>query len=278
LPQATGLENRVQIVIQKSETESLRVLAEPFLVDSTDFQMLSEILGYVMTTVIDSTEEIESSDDQLMEGVVDRKSEALECIYMRYESLLRAVILGVIRDESEVDDILHDVLLQVWEQGDRYNPNERGLRGLLVTLARRRALDRLRRRAAYRRATEGLKNDVDNPLINEITTTTSHLENSDLSLLLGRLIQLLPEAQKEVIHLTFFNGLSQREIARQRRISLGTVKTRLPLAQRKLHQISSANSEQDMIVLWRNHSCCETQSIAKRTMSSESGNPNFSLI
>ena len=147
--------------------------------DSTDFQMPSEILGCVMTNVIDGTEEIESSDDQLMEAVVNRKSEALECIYMRYESLLRAVILGVIRDESEVDDILHDVLLQVWEQGDRYNPNERGLRGLLVTLARRRALDRLRRRAAYRRATEGLKNDVDNPLINEITTTTSHLENSD---------------------------------------------------------------------------------------------------
>src|SRR5262249_29395983 len=154
---------------QRDETESLRVLAEPFLVDSTDFQMLPEILGCVMTTVIDGTEEIASSDDQLMEGVVNRKSEALECIYMRYESLLRAVILGVISNESEVDDILHDVLLQVWEQGDRYNPNERGLRGLLVTLARRRALDRSRKRAAYRRATESLKNDVDNPLINEIT-------------------------------------------------------------------------------------------------------------
>jgi len=202
----------------------------------TDFQMLPEILGCPMTNVIDRPQGMESSDDQLMEGVVNRKKEALECIYMRYESLLRAVILGVIRDESEVDDILHDVLLQVWEQGDRYNPNERGLRGLLVTLARRRALDRLRRRAAYHRATEGLKNDVDNPLINEITTTTSRLENGDLSRLLERAIQLLPEAQKEVIHLTFFNGLSQREIARQRRISLGTVKTRLHLAQRKLHK------------------------------------------
>jgi len=198
--------------------------------------MLPEILGCPMTNVIDRPQGMESSDDQLMEGVVNRKKEALECIYMRYESLLRAVILGVIRDESEVDDILHDVLLQVWEQGDRYNPNERGLRGLLVTLARRRALDRLRRRAAHHRATEGLKNDVDNPLINEITTTTSRLENGDLSRLLERVIQLLPEAQKEVIHLTFFNGLSQREIARQRRISLGTVKTRLHLAQRKLHK------------------------------------------
>jgi RNA polymerase sigma-70 factor (ECF subfamily) len=188
-----------------------------------------------MTNVMDGTQEIERSDDQLMKAVVNRESEALECIYMRYESLLRTVILGVIRDESEVDDILHDVLLQVWEQGDRYNPNEKGLRGLLVTLARRRALDRLRRRAAYRRATESLKKDIDNPLTNEITMTSHQLENSDLSDLLSRVIQLLPEAQKEVINLAFFKGMSQREIASQRRISLGTVKTRLHLAQRKLH-------------------------------------------
>jgi len=223
------------IAVQRDETETPQVLAEAFVVDSTDFQMPSETLGCVMTTVIDGTEEIESSDDQLMEGVANRKSEALECIYLRYESLLRAVILGVIGDESEVDDILHDVLLQVWERGDRYNPNEKGLRGLLVTLARRRALDRLRRRAAYRRATESLKKDIDNPLTNEITTTSHQLENSDLSDLLSRVIQLLPEAQKEVINLAFFKGMSQREIASQRRISLGTVKTRLHLAQRKLH-------------------------------------------
>jgi RNA polymerase sigma-70 factor (ECF subfamily) len=210
-------------------------LAEPFLVDSTDFQKAVAILGYAMTNVTDGTQGIERSDDQLMEAVVNRESEALECIYMRYESLLRTVILGVIRDEAEVDDILHDVLLQVWERGDRYNPNERGLRGLLVTLARRRALDRLRRRAAYRRATESLKSDVNNPLINEITTTANQVENSDLSALLTRMIQLLPEAQKEVINLTFFKGMSQREIAAQRHISLGTVKTRLHLAQRKLH-------------------------------------------
>ena len=187
--------------------------------------------------VIDSAHEIQWSDDQLMEAVINRESEALECIYVRYESLLRTVILGVIRDESEVDDILHDVLIQIWDLGEKYKPSRRGLRGLLVTLARRRALDRLRRRAAYRRATESLKHDVGNPLISEITTTTNQLENNDLSTLLRRLIQLLPEAQKEVIHLKFFNGLSQREIARQRRISLGTVKTRLHLAQRKLYKL-----------------------------------------
>jgi RNA polymerase sigma-70 factor, ECF subfamily len=176
-----------------------------------------------------------ASDDQLMKAVVNRENDALESIYKRYESLLRAVILNVIRDESEVDDVLHDVLLQVWEQGHRYNPNEKGLRGLLVTLARRRAFDRLRRKAAYRRATENLKTDTDNPLTFEIATISSEVEVNDLSKLLNRVIQELPEAQKEVIDLTFFKGMSQREIAAKRQISLGTVKTRLHLAQRKLY-------------------------------------------
>jgi RNA polymerase sigma-70 factor, ECF subfamily len=177
----------------------------------------------------------ETSDDQLMKAVVNGEGDALKRIYKRYESLLRTVILNVIRDESEVDDVLHDVLLQVWEHGNRYNPNEKGLRGLLVTLARRRALDRLRRRAAYRRATENLKTDTDNPLTFETARTSNEVELHDLSKLLSRVIQELPEAQQEVIDLAFFKGMSQREIAAKRRISLGTVKTRLHLAQRKLY-------------------------------------------
>ncbi|MBV8375672.1 MAG: sigma-70 family RNA polymerase sigma factor [Verrucomicrobia bacterium] len=188
-----------------------------------------------MTIEQEINQSAKASDDQLMKAVVNREGDALESIYKRYESLLRTVILGVIRDESDVDDVLHDVLLQVWEQGHRYNPNEKGLRGLLVTLARRRAFDRLRRRAAYRRATESLKTDTDNPLTFETSTMSSEVEVHDLSQLLNRVIQELPEAQKEVIQLAFFKGMSQREIAANRQISLGTVKTRLHLALRKLY-------------------------------------------
>jgi DNA-directed RNA polymerase specialized sigma24 family protein len=135
------------------------------IVDRTDFQLPSDILSWLTMNVIDAAEKIEITDDQLMKAVVDRKTEALECIYLKYESLLGAVILGVIRDESEVDDILHDVMLQVWEQGDRYNPSGRGLPGLLVILARPRAIDRLRRKATHHHVTEGLKDGVDNPLL-----------------------------------------------------------------------------------------------------------------
>ena len=192
-----------------------------------------------MITNLVRDESTKLSDDELMEAIVNREDGALESIYKRYESLLRTVILGVIRDESDVDDVLTDVLLQVWERGDRYNPNEKGLRGLLVTLARRRAFDRLRRKAAYRRATESLKQDAENPLICETVTMSDRVETHDLSKLLHRVIQDLPEAQQEVIDLAFFKGMSQREIAAKRQISLGTVKTRLNLAQRKLHNYLS---------------------------------------
>lgn len=176
-----------------------------------------------------------ASDDELMEAIVNREGGALERIYKRYESLLRTVILSVIRDESDVDDVLTDVLIQIWERANRYNPNENGLRGLLVTLARRRAFDRLRRKAAYRRATENLKTDPDNPLTCETSTGSSSTNLHDLSEVLGRVIRELPGPQQEVINLAFFKGMSQREIAAQRKISLGTVKTRLHLAQRKLY-------------------------------------------
>jgi RNA polymerase sigma-70 factor (ECF subfamily) len=96
-------------------------------------------------------------------------------------------------------------------------------------------LDRLRRKAAYRRAAESLKADTGNPLTLEVAPTTNQVEVNDLSKLLNRAIRVLPEAQKEVIDLAFFKRMSQREIASKSQISLGTVKTRLHLAQRKLH-------------------------------------------
>lgn len=61
-----------------------------------------------------------------------------------YESTLRAVIQSVLHEESEPDEILNDVFIQLWNYADRFIA-EKGLRGFLVTLARRRALDRLRR-------------------------------------------------------------------------------------------------------------------------------------
>ena len=173
------------------------------------------------------------TDVELMEAVVHRDPDAMAAIYNRYESMLRAVISRILQDGDETDDVLQDVFIQIWNRADRFLA-EKGLQGFLVTVARRRAVDRLRRRLAYRRATDRLETEMTAELSDEMRRSQVKPTTFDLSELLSTMILLLPEAQQEVVQLTFFNGLSQREIATQKSIALGTVKTRLQLAQKKL--------------------------------------------
>jgi RNA polymerase sigma-70 factor (ECF subfamily) len=173
------------------------------------------------------------TDVELMEAVVRRDGDAMAAIYQRYESTLRAVILSVLHEEGETDDVLHDVFIQLWNRADRFVA-EKGLHGFLVTLTRRRALDRLRSRLAYRRATDRLETQMRAEFNDKMRGPGVKPSNFDLSELLSRMIRLLPEPQQEVVQLTFFRGMSQREIAAQKSIALGTVKTRLHLAQKKL--------------------------------------------
>jgi len=182
----------------------------------------------------ETTSTIESkSDAELMEAVLRRESDAIQEIYKRYESTLRSVIQSVLHDEGETDDTLNDVFLQLWDHSDRFDA-AKGLHGFLVTMARRRALDRLRRRLAYRRATDRFEIEAKTTYANEARTHDFQLPNSDLKDLLHGLIRTLPILQQEVVKLAFFEGLSQREISARKSIALGTVKTRLQLAQKKL--------------------------------------------
>ena len=173
------------------------------------------------------------SDAELMEAVNRRESDAIQEIYKRYESALRSVIQSVLHDDSETDDALNDVFLQLWDQSDRFIA-EKGLHGFLVTMARRRALDRLRRRLAYHRTRDRFETERKAEYRDAVRGHDFQPPNSDLRDLLRGLIGTLPIPQQEVVHLAFFEGLSQREIAARRSIALGTVKTRLQLAQKKL--------------------------------------------
>jgi RNA polymerase sigma-70 factor, ECF subfamily len=173
------------------------------------------------------------TDVELMQAVVHRDSAAMAAIYQRYESILRAVILSVLHEDGETDDVLHDVFIQLWDRADRLVA-EKGLHGFLVTLARRRALDRLRRRLTYRRATDRFETEMRAEFDNKFRGYGAKHPNFDLAELLSRMIRLLPQPQQEVVQLTFFEGMSQREIAARKSIALGTVKTRLQLAQKKL--------------------------------------------
>jgi RNA polymerase sigma-70 factor, ECF subfamily len=182
------------------------------------------------------------SETALMEAVGRRESDAIQEIYKRYELTLRPVIQSVLHDDGETDDALNDVFLQLWDHADRFDA-AKGLHGFLVTMARRRALDRLRRRLAYRRATDRFETELRS--IENAKFYDFQPPNSDLTELLYGVIGNLPIPQQEVVQLTFFEGLSQRQIAARKSIALGTVKTRLQLARKKL--FDQLASVQEMI-------------------------------
>lgn len=175
-------------------------------------------------------------DQQLMEGLMQKMPDALERLYRRYRTVLKSIIMQVLHDETDADDVLQEVFLQVWDRADTYSPRKGKLVSWLCTLARRRAIDRLRQHGAYRRATDRYEvscNHADKA-IEEFHTVERDASLDDLRNLLKKHLHDLPPSQEQVIRMAFFENRSQREISTMTKTPLGTVKTRIELGIKKL--------------------------------------------
>jgi RNA polymerase sigma-70 factor, ECF subfamily len=176
-------------------------------------------------------------DEMLMQEIIQRRQQALKELYSRYARSLRALIGSVVHEESETDDVLQESFLQIWREAHHYSPKAGKPLGWVITIARRRAIDRVRRRDSYQRAKQRFEDEI-KPQAQTIRSngTASEVSQSDLRRFLGRQMETLPPVQRETVELAFFSGMSQREIAATTNTPLGTVKTRLQLGLRKLTQ------------------------------------------
>ena len=175
------------------------------------------------------------ADETLMDGVKRRDQSAIASLFERHGKTLKKVIYQVLQDEAEADDVLQESILQIWREAASYSAALGKPLGWLVTIARRRAIDRVRRRAAYSRAKDRFEVYVETePRSWMQSCTTEDNTSSDIRHFLEREMSRLPDFQREALKLSFFNGLSHREIAAKTRTPLGTVKTRLELGMRKL--------------------------------------------
>ena len=176
-------------------------------------------------------------DEMLMQAITQRRQQALKELYSRYSRSLRALIGSVVHEESEADDVLQESFLQIWREAHHYSPKAGKPLGWVITIARRRAIDRVRRRDSYRRAKQRFEDEIKpQTQIPRAGRTDSEVTQSDLRSFLGKQLQTLPPVQREAVELAYFSGLSQREIAATTNTPLGTVKTRLQLGLRKLTQ------------------------------------------
>ena len=96
--------------------------------------------------------ESEASDESLMQAIAERHQPALNELYSRHGGRLKAMIGSVVKEEGEADDILQDIMLQIWREARKYSPQAGKPLGWVSTIARRRAIDRVRRGQTYRRA------------------------------------------------------------------------------------------------------------------------------
>jgi RNA polymerase sigma-70 factor, ECF subfamily len=176
-------------------------------------------------------------DEMLMDAITQRRQQALKELYSRYARSLRALIGSVVHEESEADDVLQESFLQIWREAHNYSPKAGKPLGWVITIARRRAIDRVRRRDSYRRAKQRFEEQI-KPQAQTIRNPAmdSEIAHSDLRRFLDRQMETLPPVQREAVELAYFRGMSQREIAVTTNTPLGTVKTRLQLGLRKLTQ------------------------------------------
>jgi RNA polymerase sigma-70 factor, ECF subfamily len=175
-------------------------------------------------------------DEALLEKISRRNQVALTELYDRYGQMLRTLIDNLVHEGAEADDVLQEIFLQIWKEADNYSPKAGKPIGWMVTIARRRAIDRLRRRQAYFRAQERYRDMLDGQPERPERDAEKTFVLSDLRHFLKKRMRNLPRLQREAIELAFFNGLSHREIAAVTRAPLGTVKTRLELGLQKLTQ------------------------------------------
>ena len=175
-------------------------------------------------------------DETLLKKISQHQQPALNELYGRYNSTLKAVIDSVVHEHAEADDVLQEIFLQIWKEATNYSPKAGKPLGWVVTIARRRAIDRLRRRQAYGRARERYGAQLDQQRPRSYRAAEDPFVTEDLRRFLRKRIKGLPPLQREAIELAFFRGLSHREIATITSTPLGTVKTRLELGLQKLSQ------------------------------------------
>ncbi|HSB70541.1 MAG TPA: sigma-70 family RNA polymerase sigma factor [Candidatus Methylomirabilis sp.] len=168
----------------------------------------------------------QAQDDpvELIRQVARADREAFGRLYDRFAPLVFAFAVRVLGRRPEAEDLLQEVWLQVWRQAGSYRQDRGSPEAWISTITRSRAIDRLR---SIRRREQTIVSIQDPPESAAAGVAHSPSQESDARLTVRGVLTELPEAQRVVLELAYFEGLTQTEIATRLGEPLGTVKTRM---------------------------------------------------
>ena len=178
-------------------------------------------------------EQAQITDIDLLHSVARRDEQALASLYDRYRVILFGLLMRILNSREEAEDVLQEVFLQVWRRAGDFDEQRGRPFTWLVTLARSRAIDRLRLLGARQRVVESAAASTV-AAVSDAVTDTLHSEQREI---VQRALAELPEEQKRTLLLAYFEGLTQSEIAARLGTPLGTVKTRMRSGLLKLREL-----------------------------------------
>ena len=175
-----------------------------------------------------------SEDESLVRRMAAGEEQALGALYDRWYPLVHGVVSRLVRQPNEVEDVVEETFWQAWRQASRFDPARGAVQTWLLTIARSRALDRVR--SLRRRREDPLEGDDGVDVVQQVAEGDPGLdaEASERRRIVVAALNDLPAEQREALELGYFGGLSQSEIAERTGQPLGTVKTRMRLAMQKL--------------------------------------------
>ncbi|GAB6282164.1 MAG: sigma-70 family RNA polymerase sigma factor [Ignavibacterium sp.] len=175
----------------------------------------------------------ELKDNELMERIANYDSRALEVLYNRYSPILFTLIKKIVGDEKLAEEILCDVFVIIWRKIHFYDPKIGNPFLWLISLARNKAVDTLKRNRdesklePYDDDYEDLfilpriSSQIDEMDLDTATSVKSNIENAMAN---------LTDAQQYVLYLAYYEGLTESEIANKLKIPLQTVKSKIYVA------------------------------------------------
>lgn len=167
-----------------------------------------------------------TDDASLVRRVAGGDRDALAALYDRYAQQMLAIGVRMLRDQREAEDVLHDVFVEVWRRAGDYDARRGSVRVWMFVRMRSRTLDRCR--SPGRTRAVALDESFAQRIAADDPSRTADQQRACAALM------DLPEAQRQVVELAYFGGLSSTAIAHELQLPVGTVKSRMAAALNKL--------------------------------------------
>ena len=160
----------------------------------------------------------------LIQKVANQDRDAFSQLYDRFSSLVFTLAMRMLRVRSDAEDLLQEVFVQIWRQAQSYSVQRGSPEAWIVNIARSRAIDKLR---SIRRMEKSFVLTDDPARAESSENVESSAAESEARMAMNSALANLPETQRKVLELAYFDGLTQTEIANRLAEPLGTIKTRM---------------------------------------------------